>query len=143
MNQHQTTINQLDRSDLTDRMARVAIALLARANDRGELHITREDACAICQVTDANTVAKYLSRLASAGIVDWKGGNGAFHIWLSAWSGASDFLPPAAKTTPPAAASTRRAFPIDQPPAAAKWTPWAANQPPAAKTTPAAAGDHT
>jgi hypothetical protein len=132
MNQHQTTIHQLDRSDLTDRMARVAIALLTRANDRGELHISRSDACAICQVEDANTVAKYLARLAAADIIDWKGGNGAFHIWFSAWSGASDILPLAAKTTPPAAKTARRTLPIDQPPAATKWTPWAANQPPAA-----------
>lgn len=132
MNQHQTVISQLDHSDLTDRMARVAIALVSRANERGELHITRTDASAICQVADANTVAKYLSRLASAGIIDWKGGNGAFHIWFSAWSGASDLRPLAAKSTPPAAGRARRSLPIDQPPAAAKWTPWAANQPPAA-----------
>jgi hypothetical protein len=132
MNQHQTTINQLDRSDLTDRMVRVAIALCTRANERGELHISRADACTICQVEDANTVAKYLARLAAAGVIDWKGGNGAFHIWFTAWSGASDILPLAAKTTPPAAKTTHRALPIDQPPAAAKWTPWAVNQPPAA-----------
>lgn len=130
--QHKTVIDQLDRSDLTDRMARVAIALLARANDRGELHITRADACAICDVSDANTVAKYLARLASAGILDWKGGNGAFHIWFSAWSGASDLQPPAAKTKPPAAGRAPRALTVDQPPAAAKWTPWSVNQPPAA-----------
>jgi hypothetical protein len=132
MNKHLDVLQTLDDSDLTDRMVRIAVALLRRANDRGELHITRADACAICQVEDANTVAKYLARLASAMVLDWKGGNGAFHIWFTAWSGASDLLPLAAKTTPPAAASTRRALPIDQPPAAAKWTPWAANQPPAA-----------
>lgn len=127
MNQHQTVISQIDQSDLTDRMARLAVALLARVNDRGELHITRADACAICDVSDANTVAKYLARLAAAGILDWKGGNGAFHLWFTAWSGASDLQPPAAKDQPPAAASTRRALPIEPPPAAAKWTPWAAN----------------
>lgn len=66
MNQHLTVISQLDQSDLTDRMVRVAIALLNRANDRGELHITRADACAICQVEGADTVAKYLARLAAA-----------------------------------------------------------------------------
>ena len=131
--QHKTVINQLDRSDLTDRMARVSIALLARANDRGELHITRADACAICAVEDANTVAKYLARIAAAGIIDWKGGNGALHIWFTAWSGASDLQPPAAKIQPPAAGRVQRPLPIDPPPAAAKWTPWAANQPPAAK----------
>jgi hypothetical protein len=140
MNQHQTAVHQLDRSDLTDRMARVAIALLVRVNDRGELHITRADACAICQVEDANTVAKYLARLAQAGILDWKGGNGAFHIWFAAWSGASDFQPPAAKTQPPAASRASLPLAIDPPPAAVKWTPWAANQPPAAKNTPPAAG---
>lgn len=132
MNQHLTVISQLDQSDLTDRMVRVAIALLNRANDRGELHITRADACAICQVEGADTVAKYLARLAAANVLDWKGGNGAFHLWFAAWSGASDLQPPAAKTKPPAAASTRRVLPIDPPPTAAKWTPWAANQPPAA-----------
>lgn len=142
MNQYQTIIHQLDTSDLTDRMIRLALALLARTADRGELHLSRADACAICQVEDSNTVAKYLARLAAAGLLDWKGGNGAFHIWWSAWAGASDFRPPAAKTTPPVAIASRRVAAGDQPPAAAKWTPWAANQPPAAKTTPPAAGEH-
>lgn len=116
MNQHLTVISQLDQSDLTDHMARVSIALLARANDRGELHITRADACAICAVEDANTVAKYLARIAAAGILDWKGGNGAFHIWFTAWSGASDLQPPAAKIQPPAAGRVQRPLPIDAQP---------------------------
>mgnify|MGYP001255436262 CR=1 FL=1 len=141
MNQLLTVISQLDQSDLTDRMVRVAIALLNRANDRGELHITRADACAICQVEGADTVAKYLARLAAANVVDWKGGNGAFHLWFAAWSSASDLQPPAAKTKPPAAASTRRVLPIDPPPTTAKWTPWAADQPPAAIWPPPAAVD--
>lgn len=132
MDQHQTVISHLDDSDLTDRMVRIAVSLLRRVNDRGELHITRADACTICAVEDANTVAKYLARLAAAQVLDWKGGNGAFHIWFNAWTGASDLLPPAAVTTPPAAKTVRRSLPIDPPPAAAKWTPWAANQPPAA-----------
>jgi len=132
MNKHLHALQTLDDSDLTDRMVRIAVALLRRASDRGELHITRADACAICQVEDANTVAKYLARLATADIIDWKGGNGAFHIWFTAWSGASDILPLAAKTTPPAAKRPAAPLLTDQPPAAAKWTPWAVNQPPAA-----------
>lgn len=125
------TIKRLDDSDLTDRMVRVALALLCRVNDRGELHIPRAEACELCEVEDANTVAKYLARLASANVLDWKGGNGSFHIWFTAWSGAAETLPKPAKSQAPAAASALDARRTEQPPAAQKWTPWAPNRPPA------------
>lgn len=132
MSNYLATLQLLDDSDLTDRMVRVAIALLRRVNDRGELHIPRAEACEICEVEDANTVARYLGRMAAAAVLDWKGGNGAFHIWFSAWSAAAETLPRPAKNTPPAAASAPRAERIEQPPAASKWTPWTGNRPPAA-----------
>lgn len=131
MNSYQAAIHLLDDSDLTDRMVRVALALLRRCNERGELHIPRVEACALCQVEDANTVAKYLSRLAQAGVLDWKGGNGAFHIWFTSWSPAAEILPRPAKNPPPAAVSSVAMPAIDLPPAASKWAPWALNTPPA------------
>jgi hypothetical protein len=132
MNSYQAAIQLLDDSDLTDRMVRVAIALLRRCNDRGELHILRAEACRLCQVEDANTVSKYLARLSVAGVLDWKGGNGAFHIWFTSWSPAAEILPRPAKNTPPAAVSAAVFSAATQPPAASKWTPWALNTPPAA-----------
>lgn len=132
MNSYQAAVQLLDGSDLTDRMVRVAISLLTRCNDRGELHLPRAEACELCQVEDANTVSKYLARLAQAGVLDWKGGNGAFHIWFTAWSPAAEMLPRPAKNTPPAAVSAAAYASANPPPAASKWSPWALNQPPAA-----------
>lgn len=127
MNPYLTSIQQLDDSDLTDRMVRIAISLLRRVNDRGELHITRADACHICGVEDANTVSKYLARLAAAGIVDWKGGNGAFHIWFVAWLAWAEVAPPAVITTPAAAKRAKQPAGISTPVPPQTWQPWAQN----------------